>query len=74
MNRLRSYCPQPSQTTADIIRVDSCDTRRSMPAHATARGNRAAVPLGHGGRGVPLSYRALAPAGAGIRSGILAAP
>ena len=71
MNRRQPYCPQISQTTAEIIRVDTCDTRRSTPSCATARGNRAVVPPGHGGRGVPLSYRALAPAGADIRSGTL---
>jgi hypothetical protein len=68
MARPHSYRPQLPQPTAYIIRADTCDTRKSTPSCATARGNRAAVPLGHGGRGVPLTYRALAPAGAGIRS------
>ena len=71
MNCRQPYCPQISRTTAAPIRVDMCDTRRSTPSCATARGNRAVVPPGHGGRGVPLTYRALAPAGAGIRSGTL---
>ena len=70
MFRSQPYRPQ---TTVDFIRVDTCDTRRSTPSCATARGNRAVVPPGHGGRGVPLSYRALAPAGAGSLCGILAA-
>ena len=65
MNSRQPYCPQISRTTAAPIRVDTCDTRRSTPSCATARGNRAVVPPGHGGRGVPLTYRALAPAGAG---------
>ena len=53
------------QILADLIREDTCDTRRSMPACATTRGHRAMAPAGAGGRGVPLTYRALAPAGAG---------
>jgi len=74
MNRRQPYCPQISQTTAEIIRVDTCDTRRSTPSCVTARGHRAVVPPGHGGRGVPLSYRALAPAGAGSLCGTSTAP
>ena len=61
----------PPAAPSDFIRVDTCDTRRCTPSCATARGHRAVVPPGHGGRGVPLTYRALAPAGAGIRSGTL---
>ena len=66
MTRHQPYLPPLPQTTAALIRVDTCDTRRSTPSCATARGNRAVVPPGHGGRGVPLSYRALAPGGAGF--------
>jgi hypothetical protein len=73
MNRRQPYCPQISQTTAEIIRVDTCDTRRSTPSCAITRGDRAVAPPGHGGRWVPLTYRALAPAGAGCLCGILAA-
>ena len=61
----------PPAAPADFIRVDTCDTRRCTPSCATARGHRAVVPPGHGGRGVPLTYRALAPAGAVIRCGTL---
>ena len=66
MTRHQPYLPPLPQTTAALIRVDTCDTRRSTPSCATARGNRAVVPPGHSGRGVPLSYRALAPGGAGF--------
>ena len=69
MNRRQPYCPQISQTTAEIIRVDTCDTRRSTPSCAITRGDRAVAPPGHGGRWVPLTYRALAPAGAGSLCG-----
>ena len=69
MARPHSYRPQLPQPTAYIIRADTCDTRKSTPSCATARGHRAVVPPRHGGRGVPLTYRALAPAEAGIRSG-----
>jgi len=57
------------QILADLIREDTCDTRRSMPACATTRGHRAMAPAGAGGRGLPLTYRAMAPAGAGWLQG-----
>ena len=38
------------------------------PAPTTAPGNQAVVPSGHGGRRVTLSYRALAPTGAGANT------
>ena len=71
MTRHQPYLPPLPQTTAALIRVDTCDTRRCTPSCVTARGHRVVVPPGHGGRGVPLTCRALAPAGAGIRSGTL---
>ena len=64
MNRPKLYNPPFSQFPADILRVDTCDTLRSMhprprirPACATVRGHRAAVFPGHGGRGKTLPYR-----------------
>ena len=72
MNRFHQpYRPQPAQIFADIIRVDTCDTRRTMNllpgislVPASAPGHRAVVPPGQGGLGETPSYRALAPAGA----------
>jgi len=68
MTRHRPYRPQ---IPADIIRVDTCDSRRSMnplpwlsPAYTTVPGCRASVPAGHGGRRMSPFYRALAPHGA----------
>ena len=72
MTRHRPYRPQTERISADMIRVDTCDTRRFMnpstgisPAHCTALGHRAVVPPGHDDCGGTLPYRALAPVGAG---------
>ena len=72
-----TYSPLIPQNLAEIIRDDTCDTRRFMnsrsgicPAHATVTGYRASVPAGHGSHRVSPSYRALGPGGAGLPSGI----
>jgi len=72
MNRNQSLHPQTSPILADIIRVDTCDSRRSTnpipglsPAYTTVPGYRSVVPAGTRCPGVPPFYRALAPAGAG---------
>ena len=64
MTRHQPYCPQTAQIPAALIRVETCDTWKAMPARTSATGHRAVVPLGQGGRGETPSYRALAPAGA----------
>ena len=72
MNRHRPYCSQTAQIFADMIRVDTCDTRRFMnpllgisPAHTTAPGYCHASPDGDNGVIRPrLSNRALVPNGA----------
>ena len=48
MTRHRLYHPQTAQISADIIRVDTCDTRRYMPTPAPPTGHRAVVPAGAG--------------------------
>ena len=65
MTRHQPYCPQTAQIPAALIRVETCDTWKAMPARTSATGHRAVVPLGQGGRGETPSYRASAPAGAG---------
>ena len=64
MSSILTYSPPPQQNPVDVIRVDTCDTRRFPVAPSTTscpvqplkglRGNRATV----------VSYRAFAPAGA----------
>ena len=65
MTRRQPYCPQTAQIPAALIRVETCDTWKAMPARTSATGHRAVVPLGQGGRGETPSYRASAPNGAG---------
>jgi len=57
-----TYSPLIPQNAADIIRADTCDTRR-YNARAAAVPYRAVVPAGHAGCGAALSYWALAPYG-----------
>jgi RHS repeat-associated protein len=78
-----TYNPLTSQNLAYVIRADTRDTRRFADAprpspplkglretRAATVSYRASVPAGHGGRGVAPFYRALAPHGAGLPSGI----
>ena len=65
MTRHQPYCPQTAQIPAALIRVETCDTWKAMPARTSAPGHRAVVPPGQGGRGETPSYRASAPNGAG---------
>ena len=68
MSSILTYSPPPQQNPVDVIRVDTCDTRRFPIAPSTTscpvqplkglRGNRAHI----------LSYRAFAPAGAGANA------
>ena len=68
MSSILTYSPPPQQNPVDVIRVDTCDTRRFPIASSTTscpvqplkglRGNRAHI----------LSYRAFAPAGAGANA------
>ena len=78
-----TYSPPIWQNSADIIRVDTCDTQRyvvtprpspplkeSRKTCAASVSYRASVPTGHGDRKMSPSYQALAPDGAGLPSGI----
>lgn len=64
MTRHQPYCPQTAQIPAALIRVETCDTWKAMPARTSALDHRAVVPPGQGGRGETSSYRASTPNGA----------
>jgi len=73
-----TYSPLFPQNTAEFLHPYPCRHVRYAATHpvqplkglpgtrATDVSYRASVPAGHAGRGVALSYRALAPGGAGI--------
>ena len=78
MPATRTYSPLTPQNPAESLQTNTCRYARYAETHpvqplkglreprATDVSYRASVPAGHAGRGVALSYRALAPGGAGF--------
>ncbi len=78
MPATRTYSPLTPQNPAESLQTNTCRSAGHAAIHpvqplkglpgtrATDVSYRASVPAGHAGRGVALSYRALAPSGAGF--------